>query len=169
MVDHVITNNGARWLGVDLAVVRDQAPISTVVHVVVNGLIHPADTIRVALEGIDERARQDQKWGESNHPDMPAGVKFPSAFYGIPTADAARKACEESFRRGVGSIAHIFVEEVAEAIEALSNPVYLRGELVQVMAVCGKWIEQIDRREGFGGNVGQVIGADELGAQEVQP
>lgn len=123
-----------------------------------NFLLHPGSTVAVAVACIDERAVQDAKWGESNHPDVPAGVKIPCAFFGIPSADAARLFCETAFRAGTGSNAHILLEEVSEAIEAAHDPVHLRAELVQVAAVAMKWIEQIDRRKGFGGA--------ELAAQE---
>lgn len=103
-------------------------------------------TVETAICCIDERAVQDAKWGESNHPDLPAGVKHPCAFFGIPSADAARMYCEDAFRRGTGSNAHILLEEVSEAIEAAHDPANLRAELVQVAAVAMKWIEQIDRR-----------------------
>ncbi len=109
-------------------------------------LCHAKDTLTAAVCAVDERAVQDAKWGESNHPNLPAGVKHPCAFFGIPTADAARLFCETAFRTGTGSNAHILLEEVSEAIEAADDPVHLRAELVQVAAVALKWIEQIDRR-----------------------
>ena len=43
----------------------------------------------------------------------------------------------------------ILLEEVGEAIQAGSkSPEELRAELVQVMAVCGAWIHDIDHRPG---------------------
>lgn len=110
-------------------------------------LINPQATLAAARDAIRERANQDVRWGESNHPDLPAGVKHPCAFFGLPSAQAAQLACEDAFRRGTGSNAHILVEEVAEAIEAATDSVRLRAELVQVAGVALKWIEQIDRRE----------------------
>ncbi|MGN6654739.1 MAG: hypothetical protein ACTHJ9_05305 [Rhodanobacter sp.] len=103
-------------------------------------------TVCTAGDVIRERAAQDLKWGQSNHPSLPADVKHPCAFFGIPTADAARLHCETAFRTGTGSNAHILLEEVSEAIEAANDPVHLRAELVQVAAVALKWIEQLDRR-----------------------
>lgn len=103
-------------------------------------------TVSAAGDVVRERAAQDLKWGQSNHPDLPAGVKHPCAFFGIPTADAARLFCETAFRVGTGSNAHILLEEVSEAIEAAHDPVHLRAELVQVAACALKWIEQLDRR-----------------------
>jgi len=141
MVDQHTT---PRFMGID----RSRGPDMCVatVRIDVTGLIDPGATIDAASDGIRERAAQDVKWGQSNHPDLPAGVKHPCAFFGIPTADAARLACEDAFRRGIGSNAHILLEEVSEAIEVAHDPVRLREELVQVTAVAMKWVEQIDRR-----------------------
>jgi hypothetical protein len=152
-----------RFLGIDRSRGLDQQFATAVIDI--NGLINPRETIEVAVEGIRERAAQDIRWGESSHPDVPAGVKFPCAFFGIPTADAARLHCETAFRTGSGSNAHILLEEVCEAIEEAHNPERLRAELVQVMAVAMKWIEQIDRRQGFGGAAGNVIAVDELAVE----
>lgn len=141
MVDQHTT---ARFLGIDRS--RGAGQCVATVRIDVTGLVDPGATIYVAVEAIRERAAQDLKWGQSNHPGLPAGVKHPCAFFGIPTADAARLFCETAFRTGTGGNAHILLEEVSEAIEAAHDPVHLRAELVQVAAVALKWIEQIDRR-----------------------
>lgn len=99
----------------------------------------------VFQEVLTERLRQDAKWGIQDHPDIPKGCKTPHLFFDIPTADAARKFCEDAFRRGTGSFAHIFTEEVSEAIEDADTPERLRKELIQVAAVCVAWVEKIDR------------------------
>lgn len=134
-----------RFLGID----RSRGPDLCVANALINvtGLIDPGATIDAARDAIRERAQQDVRWGQSNHPNLPAGVKFPCAFFGIPTADAARLFCETAFRAGTGSNAHILLEEVSEAIEAANDPTHLRAELVQVAAVALKWIEQIDRAQ----------------------
>lgn len=151
------------FIGIDRAHGRDQH-IATV-HVDVTNLIDPGATLAAARDAIGERGRQDVRWGQSNHPDLPAGVKLPCAFFGIPSADAARLHCETAFRSGTGSNAHILLEEVSEAIEAAHDPVHLRAELVQVAGVALKWIEQIDRRQGFGGAEGKVIAVNELAGE----
>lgn len=110
-------------------------------------LTHPGGTIGVAVEGIRERAAQDLKWGWEPLPDAPAAVKFHNAYFGICSEEAAKKNCEHAHRAGGCSLGHVLIEEVAEAIAAIPNPVHLRAELVQVMAVAMKWIEQIDRRQ----------------------
>lgn len=108
-------------------------------------------TERVLIEVGDERARQDAKWGVQNHPDLPPFEEAratPNAWFALPTADDARDACEAAFRNGRGSYAHIFVEEVCEAIEAAPDPAKLREELIQCAAVAVAWVEAIDRRTG---------------------
>lgn len=144
MVDQHAT---PRFLGID----RSRGPDATMATVAIDvtGLIDPGATIDAARDAIAERVRQDVRWGQSNHPSLPAGVTHPCAFFGIPTADAARLFCETAFRTGTGSNAHILLEEVSEAIEAANDPAHLRAELVQVAAVALKWIEQIERRHGF--------------------
>lgn len=107
----------------------------------------------VAVEVLDERKRQDAKWGVQNHPDLPPfdeAHATPNAWFGLPTADDARDACEAAFKNGRGSYAHIFNEEVCEAIEAAPDPVKLREELIQVAAVAVAWVECIDRRNASG-------------------
>lgn len=88
---------------------------------------------------VAERAAQDKRWGEQNHPD--------GTGYGIWVARA-----EEIKRRAAYQVKNntltwqtILYEEVAEAF-AESDPIRLREELVQCAAVCVAWIEAIDRR-----------------------
>lgn len=86
-----------------------------------------------------ERARQDAKWGEQNHPDNTGGPAEGRAAIG------ARFACELAAKEGTLTWRHILREEVAEAF-AETDPMKLRAELVQVAAVACAWIEAIDRR-----------------------
>ena len=83
-----------------------------------------------------ERERQNEKWGEQNHPD---GTSRWAGMGALLEADA-RKLLEED-----PSYAAIFMEEVGEALQATSVE-DLRAELVQVAAVAVAWIEAIDRR-----------------------
>lgn len=142
------------FLAINLAYCIERATIEE--------LTHPRATIRVAVDGIRERAAQDRKWGWKPIPDAPPGVKFHNAYFGICTEEAAKKNCDHAMRAGGCSMGHVLIEEVAEAIAAIPNPVQLRAELVQVMAVAMKWIEQIDRRQGFDGADGKVLAVDEL-------
>lgn len=116
-------------------------------------LLVNAGTAHAVRSVVSERARQDAKWGVQNHPDLPPwkeAIAEPCAWFGIPEADEARQACESAFKNGRGSYAHIFVEEVCEAIEAAPDPVKLREELIQVAAVAVAWVECIDRRNASG-------------------
>lgn len=92
----------------------------------------------ILAEIAEERARQDTKWGEQNHPD---GTSRGAAFL----ADRARRACQKAAAEGKVTWRHIFDEEWAEAF-AEEDPAKLRAELVQVAAVAVAWIEAIDRR-----------------------
>lgn len=93
----------------------------------------------VLNEVADERLRQDEKWGEQNHPD---GTGLDGDEH---RADKARTQCEIAAGEGRVTWRHILNEEVSEAF-AESDPKKLRAELVQVTAVAAVWIEAIDRR-----------------------
>jgi len=89
-------------------------------------------------EVADERARQQYKWGEQNHPNG-TGAKSDSW-----AANNARIETDTAFADGAGTWRHILNEEVAEAF-AESDVCKLRTELIQVAAVACAWVEAIDR------------------------
>lgn len=112
-----------------------------------------------------ERARQDAKWGEQNHPDgtkpgviplYAAAVAGPnppgSTLNAFTLADAEwlalafKAATDDAARVGDITWRHILLEEVFEAL-AEDDAAKLRAELVQVAAVAAQWVEAIDRRE----------------------
>lgn len=112
-------------------------------------------TALVLTEVGGERAAQDAKWGEQNHPDLdqvllnrPGGCtpQRMAEEYEIPTASRARFLCDTKHQRGQGTWADILVEEVAEAIGTNGDTGALRTELIQVAAVAVAWVEAIDRR-----------------------
>jgi hypothetical protein len=87
-----------------------------------------------------ERLRQDEKWGEQDHPDGTGTLYY---------QDKAREATEEcrvAFAEGAGDWALILLEEVFEAL-AESDDVRLISELTEVAAVATAWIEAIKRRQ----------------------
>jgi len=95
-------------------------------------------TDRVLQEVLAERIRQDEKWGEQNHPGgtgRPGDIAFAEAYKAICKANGPG---EDTYR-------DILAEEVYEAF-AENDPARLREELVQVAAVAVNWIEAIDRR-----------------------
>jgi hypothetical protein len=96
----------------------------------------------VAREVIQERVRQEAKWGEQNHPDGTGPTMT-----NLNRAHEARRNCDYAHSHGMGTWRHILTEEVAEAM-AESDPDRLREELIQVAAVAVAWVEAIDRRTG---------------------
>ena len=88
---------------------------------------------------VEERVRQNLKWGEQHHPD---GTGGPEAEF---QANWDRAVCEQKAELGTLTWADILKEEVSEAF-AEGDVAKLRTELVQVAAVAAAWIEDIDGR-----------------------
>ncbi|MEY9837077.1 hypothetical protein [Streptacidiphilus sp. EB103A] len=97
----------------------------------------------VLAEIAAERARQDQTFGEQNHPDGTGSLTQ------IFNMDNIRAGVERAAAEGRQVWANVLGEEVAEVL-AESDPTALRVELVQVAAVAVAWIEAIDRRQAAG-------------------
>ena len=102
----------------------------------------------IAEEIAEERARQDAKWGEQNHPSAFLGDpdKVCRA-HGLPTEAEAKARCEQRAASGTCTWSDIAVEELAEAVAAAAagDIDAARSELVQTTAVLVQWIESIDR------------------------
>lgn len=109
-----------------------------------------------------ERARQDAKWGEQNHPDGTGPLVQPLAgVYGVVAESSIAITLARVFtqrtnhrfsgdddtdpRDRPGTWADILLEEVFEAL-AEEDVDALRRELIQVAAVASQWAEAIDRR-----------------------
>lgn len=105
----------------------------------------PLTTSLVMSEIAAERTRQDQKWGEQNHPNG-TGPQHVWVFTGPAehVATATRDEANHQAQQGKLTWLDIQLEELAEAF-AEDNPAKLRAELVQVAAVAVAWIEAIDR------------------------
>lgn len=100
-----------------------------------------------------ERQKQEEKWGEQNHPCLDQvllkrdGGCTPLRMcdqYEIPSENRAKFLCENSFEKGRGTYAHIAIEEMSEVISAFDIN-KRREELIQLTTVCVAWIEKIDR------------------------
>lgn len=102
-----------------------------------------------------ERKRQNDKWGEQNHPDFDpdyaiawsrAGKSWNRSSYYFSCIDGEQQAhmshLDEEGRMNWGDI---LKEELVEAYEADNTP-DRRKELIQCAAVITQWIEAIDRR-----------------------
>ncbi|MFF0816606.1 hypothetical protein ACFYVR_15865 [Rhodococcus sp. NPDC003318] len=97
------------------------------------------NTIRGVLAEVwRERDRQDEQWGEQNHPNGTGGAGHRAK------AVDARLRCQLAAELGLVSFRDILGEEVAEAF-AESDPKALRAELIQVAAVAVAWVEKLDR------------------------
>jgi hypothetical protein len=117
-----------------------------------------SDRSTVLAEILAERTKQDEKWGQQNHPSLDrvlldrVGGCTPERMaehYNIPPAWRARNICDGRAKLGQCTWADILVEEVSEAVEAgvIADPATMREELVQSAAVIVAWIESIDRNE----------------------
>lgn len=114
---------------------------------------------RVYSEIAAERRRQDEKWGEQNHPDG-TGPDWRILGHGaVEWLAFVRAALDQTTKPGMAwrdgeyevlsptgpMWLLIALEEVFEALVE-SDPEKLRAELIQSAAVHVAWIEAIDRR-----------------------
>jgi hypothetical protein len=106
---------------------------------------------RVLEEVSHERARQDAKWGEQNHPNGTRDDRRLLRDTDLPTWGTlcyrARNLTDQAAKAGSLEYLDILLEEVAEACSE-EDPARLRAELIQVAAVAVAWVEAIDRRGG---------------------
>lgn len=88
----------------------------------------------------DERLRQLRMWGAQPLPD---GTGYRHQIEDLAVVRGMVKDAEED-----GELSHALVlaEEVYE-VYAETDPVKLKEELIQVAAVCAKWIADIDARQ----------------------
>ena len=106
-------------------------------------------TTNVLNDVLAERGRQDEKWGQQNHPDGtgPRVRWMEGAPLGHSAAVLAgwfRDRCKANVP-DQDNYLDILMEEVAEAF-AEDDPAKLRAELIQIAAVAVQWVEAIDRR-----------------------
>lgn len=112
-------------------------------------------------EVLAERIRQQAKWGEQNHPNVSPTITSPhDAFerYKIPSADEARRTCQEFAAAGAVTWTDIALEEFAEAVESAAFATeavgevrvtyleMLREELIQSAAVFTAWSAAVERQ-----------------------
>lgn len=105
----------------------------------------------VLAEVAAERARQNTKWGEQNHPDGTGPEERPLWISGasgrmtaLDLAEVAKLSTDSLARRGEVAWTDILLEEVFEALAEVDHS-KLRAELIQVAAVAVQWAEAIDR------------------------
>jgi hypothetical protein len=98
-------------------------------------------TPEILREVEHERDRQEEKWGQQDHPSV-----HPFAWYDLASEGDAKNACEAANKARQLSWADIAIEELSEAVFAEDDDAR-REELVQLAAVAVAWIECIDRRK----------------------
>lgn len=97
---------------------------------------------RILVEVLRERSKQDEKWGEQHHPDLPPDCAGAAAIaHGMKAADWKRRN-DERVQSGTLAWDGILLEEAFEAAEETNEEKKLK-ELVQVAAVAVCWIEDI--------------------------
>lgn len=107
---------------------------------------------QILIEVAQERKRQDQKWGEQNHPDgtgpsqhlLGMGYYDTMSFDFEDIAEACKQRTDRHAKKGTVTFADILLEEVFEAL-AEEDQDRLRTELIQVAAVATQWAQKIDR------------------------
>lgn len=87
-----------------------------------------------------ERLRQDEKFPDQH---LPNGTQ--ANLYNATVARQKQDMTQAKADRGTVTWLDVLVEEVAEAT-AEHEPTPLREELIQVAAVCVRWIEDIESR-----------------------
>jgi hypothetical protein len=95
----------------------------------------------VLAEVSEERDRQIAKWGDG----VPSGGLSPApGLDELFARDRAQRSCMTLASRGLCTMRLVLEEEVAEVFAEEPGSRAQRVELVQVAAVCVKWIEAID-------------------------
>lgn len=100
------------------------------------------ESVDVAEQVLDERRRQDEKWGEQNHPSFPPFSTWPFRFNRL--ALQLKEANDRFDKEGKLTWQDILLEEVYEAL-AETDPDYREAELIQVAAVAMAEVECIRR------------------------
>lgn len=107
---------------------------------------HPRPSARRLIimgEVLNERDRQDAKWGEQNHP---IGERMIAPDRRKAKERSARETCKKMEACGLLSWVDICQEELQE-VNGAEDDEHAREELLQLAACCVAAIECIDRRE----------------------
>lgn len=107
-------------------------------------------TLDIFNEIVEERKRQDTKFGEQNHPilDQLLIDRSPERMceeYEIPSENRAKQKCDIHSTRGDLTYMHILVEELSEVASCGGDYDKMREELIQTAAVVVAMIESLDR------------------------
>lgn len=93
-----------------------------------------------------ERTKQDEKWGEQNHPIVDNSYVSEGMHlrYELPSEQRAKQICNAFVKNNQLTWGDIVVEELVEALCA-PNKELMREELIQCAAVIVAMIESLDR------------------------
>ena len=105
---------------------------------------------KILQEIVNERLKQNQKWGEQNHPslhplapqDNPADIC--EKWLGIPIEGRIKRWVDDQAKNNLSNWSAIALGEFVECVVA-PNDYERRSELVQLAAVIVQWIECLDR------------------------
>lgn len=89
-----------------------------------------------------ELDRQIAKWGDG----VPSGGFGWTSLTDRNRMLEAKRACEDRSKRGCCTLRDVLEEEVCEVFAERPGSQLQRAELLQVAAVCVKWVEAIDAR-----------------------
>lgn len=119
------------------------------------------EKLSVLAEVLKERNRQDEKWGQQNHPDKIKDAydesdlsnekknyafdKWISAFGSCLSEKDVKLAVNSDAENGLSSWEGILTEEYAEVVDADDSE--LDEELIQLAAVAVAWVEARRRRK----------------------
>jgi hypothetical protein len=95
---------------------------------------------RLLPEIVAERLRQIEKFPDCEHLPDGTGGGARETWERI-----AKNGCDRAMREGRLTHTDVFDEETAEVMAA-TNPVELRKELIQTIAVACKWVADLDSR-----------------------
>lgn len=112
-------------------------------------------------EILEERHRQDEKWGTQNLPCLNETIlkngtsSQMTKFYGIKTEFGAKQMCDKATENKCLTFAHIAIEEMAEILSEFDTE-NRRTEIIQLAAVLVQWVENIDKKQEKFNSKGQL-------------
>jgi hypothetical protein len=103
----------------------------------------------IYTEIIEERQKQDIKWGQQNHPIVSHLDTYSNGLpilsdYDICNEERAKFLCNWNAQMGSLTWGHIIIEELVEAMSAKTKE-EMRTELIQCAAVIIAMIESLER------------------------
>lgn len=113
------------------------------------------ETLTVCQDTVDEVYRQRILWGQQDRPNIIEDDRYGDDVFNYSQLEEY-KELSETYKKinddrqsnspdAPGAWADILLEEIYEALAECDNPIELRKELVQSVAVIVSWIKNLDR------------------------